>query len=329
MDCSFGGIKVKISVIVPVYNVEEYLRKCLDSLVNQTLEELEILVVNDGSPDNSQIIIDEFVKKYPQKVKGLIKENGGQASARNMALDIAKGEFIGFVDSDDWVDLDMFEKMYQKAKDNGSDMVICNTVDHYQDHDVYHRQSDVGAFRKCGSSCNKIFSRELVGDMRFPEGLWYEDFCFSIKLSMRAKNISFCEEHFYHAFSRPVSTMNNNNTLKNLTMLTVMEDISKFVTDNNLQEKFGYDLEYMMIEHVLITSINRVAVQKTKERPQVIKKLRKFVLSKYKHFWRDPAFKEFAKNYRIIAMLNAFGLWRVSSMIFSMKSGIKKLIKGA
>ena len=93
---------VKVSVIVPVYNVEKYIDKCLDSLVNQTLKDIEIIVVNDGSPDDSQQVIDMYVKKYPKKIKSYIKENGGQGSARNLGLEHAKGEYISFVDSDDY-----------------------------------------------------------------------------------------------------------------------------------------------------------------------------------------------------------------------------------
>ena len=87
--------KYKISVIVPVYNVEKYIGKCLDSLVNQTLSDIEIIVVNDGSHDNSQKIIDKYVKRYPDKIKSYIKENGGQGSARNYGLEKANGEYIG------------------------------------------------------------------------------------------------------------------------------------------------------------------------------------------------------------------------------------------
>ena len=116
----------KVSIIVPVYQVEKYLRKCLDSLVNQTLEEIEILVINDGSPDDSQVIIDEFQQKYPLIIKSFIKENGGLSDARNFGLEKATGEFIGFVDSDDEVSKTMFQEMYSLAKKHEAEMVICN-----------------------------------------------------------------------------------------------------------------------------------------------------------------------------------------------------------
>ena len=103
---------MKISVIIPVYNTKDYLYKCLDSVLNQSLDEMEILVVDDGSTDGSSDILKEYAEKYPEKIVALFKENGGQASARNLALKIAKGEYFGSVDSDDWIDPDMYETMY-------------------------------------------------------------------------------------------------------------------------------------------------------------------------------------------------------------------------
>ena len=116
----------KVSIIVPVYNVEKYLAKCLDSLVSQTLEDVEIIVVDDGSKDNSKQIIDEFQTKYPDKIKSFVKENGGLSDARNFGLDRAIGEYIGFVDSDDYVTAEMFEEMHSLAQKYDAEMVICN-----------------------------------------------------------------------------------------------------------------------------------------------------------------------------------------------------------
>ena len=116
----------KVSVIVPVYNVEKYLAKCLDSLVIQTLEDIEIIVVNDGTKDNSQLIINQYVKNYPDKVFSYIKKNGGLGDARNYGLQYANAEYIGFVDSDDYVSPHMYEKLYKKAISDNSDLVLCD-----------------------------------------------------------------------------------------------------------------------------------------------------------------------------------------------------------
>lgn len=116
----------KVSIIVPVYNVEKYLKRCLNSLVNQTLTDIEVILVNDGSKDKSQEIINEFKEKYPEKIKAFETVNGGAAKARNYALEHVTGEYIGFVDSDDYVEEDMYEKLYNKAIEENAEIVCCN-----------------------------------------------------------------------------------------------------------------------------------------------------------------------------------------------------------
>ncbi len=118
---------IKISIIVPVYNTEKYLKRCFDSLVFQTLNDIEIIIINDGSHDNSQLIIDQYFKQYSEKIIPLIKENGGLSEARNLGLKHAKGEYISFVDSDDYVEKNMCEEMYEKGIQTESD-VVCSPV---------------------------------------------------------------------------------------------------------------------------------------------------------------------------------------------------------
>ena len=121
---------MKFSIIVPVYNVEKYLSKCLDSVINQTNQDFEVIVVNDGSPDNSQKIIYEYVEKYPDKIKGFIKENGGLSDARNYGIARASGEYIIFLDSDDYIDEHLLEKLDEKIKeDSNLDIIGYNLVD--------------------------------------------------------------------------------------------------------------------------------------------------------------------------------------------------------
>ena len=191
----------KVSIIIPVWGVEKYISKCLDSLVNQTLEDIEIIVVNDGSPDNSQKIIDEYVKKYPDKVKSYIKENGGQGSARNYGIEVSTGEYIGFVDSDDFVELDMFEKMYNKAKQDKSDIVVCGSYNVSEDYsnkekDVFVANYDTDLenviFGKM-AVWNKIYRINIIIDNKitFKEKVWYEDLAFTLKAIINSTKFSF------------------------------------------------------------------------------------------------------------------------------------------
>lgn len=122
----------KVSVIVPVYNVEKYLERCLDSLINQTLKDIEIIVVNDGSTDNSLDILTKYVQN-DCRIKIINKQNGGLSSARNVGLDVVNGEYISFVDSDDWIDLNMLKDMYENAVKENCDVVMCSYTREYSD----------------------------------------------------------------------------------------------------------------------------------------------------------------------------------------------------
>ena len=321
-------MKIKVSVIIPVYNTEDYLKECIESLVNQTLREIEILIVNDGSTDSSLEIMKEFKNKYPNIIKIFDKVNGGQASARNYALSFAQGEYLGFVDSDDWVDSTMYEEMYEKAEKEDADIVICDMVDHFPDRTVCYPSSRFeNKFKVTPSACNKLFKRSLVKEDVFPVGLWYEDFEFTTMQIMKTDCISVIHKGLYHCHCREVSTMYNNNSEKNQDILVVLEHLVEYVEKNGWYEKYKNVLEYLYIDHVLITSINRVQKQTNEKKKIVINNLRKEVLKKYNSFYKDDAFREMPKKRQIIALLNAYGLCSMSMMLLKITEIIKNNIR--
>lgn len=321
-------MKIKVSVIIPVYNTEDYLKECIESLVNQTLREIEILIVNDGSTDSSLEIMKEFKNKYPNIIKIFDKVNGGQASARNYALPFAQGEYLGFVDSDDWVDSTMYEEMYEKAEKEDADIVICDMVDHFPDRTVCYPSSRFeNKFKVTPSACNKLFKRSLVKEDVFPVGLWYEDFEFTTMQLMKTDCISVIHKGLYHCHCREVSTMYNDNSEKNQDILVVLEHLVEYVEKNGWYEKYKNVLEYLYIDHVLITSINRVQKQTNEKKKIVINNLRKEVLKKYNSFYKDDAFREIPKKRQIIALLNAYGLCSMSMMLLKITEIIKNNIR--
>lgn len=321
-------MKIKVSVIIPVYNTEDYLKECIESLVNQTLREIEILIVNDGSTDSSLEIMKEFKNKYPNIIKIFDKVNGGQASARNYALPFAQGEYLGFVDSDDWVDSTMYEEMYEKAEKEDADIVICDMVDHFPDRTVCYPSSRFeNKFKVTPSACNKLFKRSLVKEDVFPVGLWYEDFEFTTMQLMKTDCISVIHKGLYHCHCREVSTMYNNNSEKNQDILVVLEHLVEYVEKNGWYEKYKNVLEYLYIDHVLITSINRVQKQTNEKKKIVINNLRKEVLKKYNSFYKDDAFREMPKKRQIIALLNVYGLCSMSMMLLKITEIIKNNIR--
>lgn len=297
---------MKLSIIVPVYKVEEYLGECVDSLLSQTIDDYEIILVDDGSPDNSGKIADEYAAANPDMIRVLHIDNGGQGRARNFALDIAKGDFVGFVDSDDWVTHDMYEKMYTRAAETGADVVVCDFMERFAD----GRESMLPAslqdnwLGSAGSSCNKIFRRSLVGALRFPVGLWYEDFYFSALMLLRSKHTEFIAEPLYIYRRGQESTMHNNNAAKNLDMLTIMDMLEKEMVPAGYKD----DFEFFLVNHVLLDSISRLAKQDAPERKEVIGKLRQYVQAKIPKLSGCGSYKKESRKRRLIMWMNYHGL---------------------
>lgn len=199
-----------ISMIVPVYNTEKYLRECLESLVHQTYQNIEILLINDGSTDDSQNIIDEYSEKY-DFVTGITKENGGSSSARNLGLRKAKGEFVIFVDSDDYVDKCYAETLYHTAVSQDSDMVICDFVRVTDEGKVTRDYKlDLGNEKiriLTFLSCNRIIRRSLFEkyNIRYCEGITCEDIPVILQLEDVANNVKVLPYEGYYYRMNPES----------------------------------------------------------------------------------------------------------------------------
>ena len=297
---------MKLSIIVPVYKVEEYLGECVDSLLSQTIDDYEVILVDDGSPDNSGKIADEYAAANPDMIRVLHIDNGGQGRARNFALDIAKGDFVGFVDSDDWVTHDMYEKMYTRAAETGADVVVCDFMERFADgrESVLPASLQDNWLGSAGSSCNKIFRRSLVGELHFPVGLWYEDFYFSAVMLLRSKHTEFIAEPLYIYRRGQESTMHNNNAAKNLDMLTIMDMLEKEMVPAGYKD----DFEFFLVNHVLLDSISRLAKQDAPERKEVIGKLRQYVQAKIPKLSGCGSYKKESRKRRLIMWMNYHGL---------------------
>lgn len=247
----------KVSVIVPIYNVEKYLDKCLNSLVHQTLEEIEILAINDGSPDESQKIIDRYMQEYPDKVKGLIKPNGGIASVRNFGIEHATGEYIGYLDGDDYVEPDMFEKLYNAAKKEDSDVAICDFFFTYEDHEdpfvegPYYSSKEM-MIKLHAVLWNKIYRTDFVRELgiKFIEGYRYEDASYMYKLAPNMKKFVFVNEPMLHYVQRPGSSMASHNH-KVKEVVYIFEDIYAYFKEKGFFEDYYEELEYLSIKFSL------------------------------------------------------------------------------
>ena len=202
--------KIKLSVIVPCYNVSNYVSKSISSLCEQTLKEIEVIAINDGSTDNTLEVLNSLAKKYTN-LKVIDKKNEGVSVARNKGLDIASGEYIGFLDSDDWVKKDCFMKLYNKAKEEDYDIVCCDTTAVYPDYEMVIKSNvkedndSVKNLMVNGYAViwNKIYKKELLDDIRFKKGISFcEDVLFLFMVYSRIKKIGVVDESLHYYLQR-------------------------------------------------------------------------------------------------------------------------------
>ena len=261
----------KVSIIVPVYNVEKYIEKCLTSLVNQTLEDIEIIVVNDGSKDNSKKIIEEFIQRYQKKIVYLEKENGGLSDARNYGIPYAKGEYIAFLDSDDYVEKDTYKRMYELAKKEKSDMVECDFYWEYPNKtkidtgEIYHNKKEMLEKVRV-VAWNKLIKREILekSKIEFPKGYRYEDVEFTYKLIPYLEKVSFLKEPCIHYIQRENSISNLQNA-RTKEIFDVLEHVINYYKDKNIYDEYEQQLEYIYARYLLCSSLLRIVKIKDKE----------------------------------------------------------------
>lgn len=289
---------VKVSVIVPVYNVGKYLEKCLDSLVNQTLEDMEIIVVNDGSTDNSKSIIEEFASKY-SNIVSLNKKNGGLSDARNYGIPYATGKYIGFVDSDDYVDIDMYERLYNKAEEGNFDVVECDLhhvfPDGTIDTEIGERIQDKKRMLMMGRSVvwNKIYKRDwlLSTHIMFPKGLIYEDVEFYCKLVPHIQSYAYVDAACIYYVQRNDS-INNKQTLKALNILQVLQNISDYYKEQGLYEDYKEELEFFYIRILLCSSLSRICrIPKKEERKYALNENWKMLYDNFPYWHKNKYLK--------------------------------------
>ena len=267
----------KVSVVVPIYNVEKYLEKCVNSLLAQTLEDIEIILVNDGSTDNSGNLAKEFANQNPDKVKYYEKENGGLADARNFGMQYAQGEYIAFLDSDDYIDKDAYQEMYKKAVEENSDFVECDFIWEYpKKSKIDQREYFFGKKEMLINirvvAWNKLIKREIITshNLEFPKGLRYEDVEFTYKLVPYLNRTSYVDKPFVHYIQRDNSISNNQNE-RNAEIFTVLDNVLQYYRENKFYNEYCEELEYIYTRYSLCSSLKRICkIPEAKVRDELI-----------------------------------------------------------
>ena len=311
---------VKVSVIVPVYNTEKYLKKCLDSLVNQTLSDIEIIVVNDESPDNSQNIIDSYTKKY-SNVLSFVKKNGGLSDTRNFGIKKANGEYIAFIDSDDYVREDMFYLMYNNAVENKSDLVVCDSINVYPKSNYHeyiksnlkYADSDIKNYLiSPPMACTRLFKKSIFDNVEFKKDIFYEDLYLTPKLVKYTNNISFVSEGLYYYLQRDGSIMKQKSFNPHL------NDIFDVLESNRvlLQNEYFDEIEFMYISHLLRTATLRFLDYDNRE-PLI--KILDTMKEYFPKWYKNKYLKKVSWKFKIICFLSYNKLYWLLKKIKKLK----------
>lgn len=297
-------MNTKISIIIPVYNVEKYLRKCIESVLAQDFSDYEVLLIDDGSTDMSGQICDEYAEKYAV-VKVIHQENMGVGSARNTGIENANGDYLFFVDSDDAVKENILGFLYDVAVGNNSDIVSFGMDYVYEDgrimatrtpisngiKDIYHKEI-FQYFSTDSYVWNKFFKTDLFlnSGVRYPENMWYEDLSVNQKIAFFAKKVTLTDKVFYKYLQRENSAMHVKNTDRNSDMLTVVSDILEFYKKNNAFDEYYDELCFMTVMHMTVLCSLRVASDNAHH--PLLKKFHDFACENFPDFKKNNYVKK-------------------------------------
>lgn len=333
---------MKISIIIPVFNTEKYLKRCVNSCLSQSFHDIEIILVDDCSKDGSRDIILDYANKYPDKVKYIFqKENHRQGAARNRGMEIAKGEYLAFVDSDDWIEPDMCELLYKKAKELDADMVGANYFLSWDDRDeikTVNITPDIcgimdtykkGEYVKhYGMFWTRIYRRSflLESKLRFPEDTFYEDAFFNFYSVLYANTIGHIDKALYHYYQENQSTVRNRNNPRQYERIKLAEELfgygSKQKELADYQKIIDYKYIHMQGSNLIYTCMGLFDKPDRKKMCEIDGGI------KEKRLYKSKAYKELPDEYRFFLKLNRYNK---SISIFIFKHGLyfrfKSIIK--
>jgi len=308
-----------LSIIVPVYNVEAYLKECLDPLLNLNIDNYEVIVVNDGSQDSSQEIIDTY---HDKKLISLIKENGGLASARNYGLNYARGKYLCFVDSDDIINPSFYEEAINLLENDEADLLLGDLKYFYPESDKEDRVESAlkGWADEINKdlllsplfSWNKIYRHELFKKLEceYPEGLWYEDIPVTLKYFVNSHSILYLDKVMVNYRQRSSSILGSSYSEKMNDIFTIFDNVLNYFKENNLFETYYSELEYLLIEHFLLYGAFRFL--KTDHYQELMPKAFEYVKNNFPKWKKNKYLKNLPKKYQLFLLSDnkvSMNLW--------------------
>lgn len=324
----------KLSIIIPVYNVVKYLSKCIDSVIDESLDDYEIVLVNDGSTDSSPTICEEYAKRFPSLIHYVSTENGGLGAARNAALKIAEGEYVFFLDSDDYVPEGTVAEMLEVLS-GGHDIYVF-------DYDTVTEAGETLSFKagcdKKGvfsfeeypelmfappNACNKLWRKSLFEEsgILYPSRVWFEDLSTSPVLYLYAKSIMHVEKNWYKYLQRPGSITNNTNPARNLEIIPAVDSIINGYKKRCCYEKYKDVIEYTALNHQVISSTTRICLTDAKH--PALKELYRDFIAKFPEYRANPYVNTLPKKHKLLLFFVEHGMYGA----FALTMRLNRLVK--
>lgn len=313
----------KVSIIVPCYNSETYLERCMNSLLNQTLKDIEIILIDDGSTDGTLNLLKKYEKEYPNIVSVVaLAKNKGLGNARNVGISKASGEYIGFVDSDDYVDCDMFETLYQKAIADKSQLIECDFVWEYPNKNII----DTGRGYNVGKdmlinvrvmACNKIYQSTWLKkyNPQFAVGLKYEDVLFTYQYTPYVAKVSFVRRPFYHYVQR-CNSLANHQTIRVREIYDVLQQVVLYYKNKKIYSKYKEELEYLFVRYLLGSSYKRACKIKDKKvRSEVLKEGWNVLNEQFPDWKKNRYLKRGGLKNKYFRLMNSM-FYRINTIFF-------------
>lgn len=318
----------KISVIVPVYNGEKDIERCLFSLINQTIA-VDIIVVDDGSKDNTAKLVNDLVEVYPDRIRYFYKDNSGISDTRNFGVSKVDTEYFGFLDSDDYVNHDMYEKMLCEIEKNDSDICMSNFLWVFENEtkeakDIGYQDKHEILSRMFATLWNKLYKTEWFKNtgIEFPSGLRYEDASVLYRLALHMDKVSYVDEAFVNYVQREGSITHTFNININ-DMIEVFKGIKEYYINNDQYDKYKDEIEYLFIRFFLGNSYLRACRIKDKKiRKETLNKGWNFLIENYPDFKKNRYLKHSGMKNKYFRLMNR-GLYFSNVYIFKMLYALK------
>ena len=274
----------KLSIIVPVYGVEEYLPACLDSIYSQITSDCQVILVDDGSPDRCPHICEEYKSRYPQYTVVIHQENTGLGGARNTGISVAEGEYLMFVDSDDTITSDAISTITEALDKYKADVTVFPLNSTAEDGSIISVHTDTFEKNKLLSTkdssafitgnpvaCNKVIKKSvfLENGIEFPSRVWYEDIRTTPKLIASANTVVYLEKPLYNYLRREGSIMNSSKLDRNIEIVWALDDLKEWFLEKGLFSIYEKEIEYLMLDHVYISATVRILRADSKKHPLI------------------------------------------------------------